>query len=483
MKFRHIIKNQVIGYALTRYVVSAVSFITSMVVAVRLGSYLLGIWGVFLLLRRYLQLINLGIPDSSTILLVQNKNDERIKIKIESNAVVILGVLSVLIIASGLYNYFIGIDYITKYGLRSEYLLLCVIAVFTLYDDLFCKIYRVEGKIGEITFYQSVIQLLSFIVVFIFTGKNLIYALILAYLIGTVISFAVFLCRGQIHLSFKIKLDVIKALVNKGLFLFAYNFLFYLIFISTRTLVSYYYDVRDFGYFTFAYTLSNAIILLIDAVAALLIPKLIDRFHTHDIVVIRDTIDKLRTNYMYTSYILMFLLLIFFTGLLFLLPEYYNTYNIVVLMSATVVLQTHSFSYTVYMMAHNKERLIALCSFVALIINLILNLFSILYLQIEYQYVIIGTWFSYMCFTYACIYYSRKNTGEKHGFISIMRECMPLDLAIPLIVLFVSGIFVYRWLLILSALLFFAFNYRRVVKIFRTLLMIINNPQIININK
>lgn len=483
MRFTRMLKNPIVGYALARYIVSAISFITSMIIAVRLGSYLLGIWGVFLLLRRYLQLINLGIPDSSTILLVQNKNNHEAIVKIESNAIAILIMISLFIFASGLYNYYIGIDYIIKYNLRGEYLALCLLAVFTLYGDLFCKIYRVEGRIGEITFYQSIIQILSFLVVFIYSGKELIDALICVYLIGTVASLVLFIARGQLHIRARINFKVIKTIINKGIFLFAYNLLFYLIFISTRILVSYYYEVREFGFFTFAYTLSNAIILLIDAVAALLIPKLIDRFHTDKKEIIEDTISKLRTNYMYASYVLMFVLLMGFTGLLFFLPDYFNTYDIVVLMSATIVLQSHSFPYTVYLMANNKERMIAYCSLAALIINVVLNMFCILNLHVTYQYVIIGTWISYMFFTYSCIYYSKKAMNVEISIKSILHDCLPLDLIIPLAVLFASGIMDIRWLLMVSVLLFVALNYRKIAEIAKTLLLIINRPQIINIKK
>lgn len=454
-----------------------------MIIAIRLGSYLLGIWGVFLLLRRYLQLINLGIPDSSTILLVHNKDNTELKMKIESNAIIIIGLLSFLILLSGIFNYIIGIEYISKYNLKSEYILLCFIAIFTLYDDLFCKIYRVEGRIGEITFYQSIIQLLSFAIVLFFSGLTLIHALIIVYLLGTLSALIVFLARRRKWIKPKIDVQIIKSLINKGFFLFAYNFVFYLIFISTRTLVSVYYSVRDFGYFTFAYTLSNAIILLIDAVAALLIPKLIDRYHSNVIAVIEDTIEKLKTNYTYASYSLMFILLIGVLGLLYLLPEFYNTVSIVILMSATVVLQAHSFPYTVYMMAHNKEKLIAMCSLLALIINLLLTLIAIIVLHVEYQFVIIGTWISYFCFTVLCIYFSKKNMGENCSLLTILYETMPCNLAIPIAILLVSGIVGNRLLLIISSILFFILNYKKVIANFKTLLLIINNPQIVNIKE
>ena len=131
---------------------------------------------------------------------------------------------------------------------------------------------------------------------------------------------------------------------------------------STRTAVSAYYELAEFGMFTFAYTLSNGVILLIDAIAALLIPKLIDRFNTDNTTVINDTIHLLKINYTYAAYGLAWVLIIAFTILLFFLKNYYDAFDIVIYMSLTVVLQTHSFPFSTLLMAKNKEKQVANCA-------------------------------------------------------------------------------------------------------------------------
>ena len=67
---------------------------------------------------------------------------------------------------------------------------------------------------------------------------------------------------------------IIKELLNKGYALFFYNTCFYFIMMSLRTIISSDYSPEEFGNFTFAYTLSNAIMLLVEALIFLVSPKM-----------------------------------------------------------------------------------------------------------------------------------------------------------------------------------------------------------------
>ena len=58
---KKIVTNKVVLYLVTRYMTYAVQFITSIWVAVKLGPFYLGIWGVILLLINYFKLINFPI--------------------------------------------------------------------------------------------------------------------------------------------------------------------------------------------------------------------------------------------------------------------------------------------------------------------------------------------------------------------------------------------------------------------------------------
>lgn len=70
-----ILSNKIVVYMLTRYVVYFVSFLSSLLIAGKLGPYYFGIWGFVLLLINYFHIIDFGIGNSMTVLLVQNKEN------------------------------------------------------------------------------------------------------------------------------------------------------------------------------------------------------------------------------------------------------------------------------------------------------------------------------------------------------------------------------------------------------------------------
>lgn len=481
--WKNLFHNQVLWYALSRYLISGISFLTSLIIAVKLGSYLLGIYGFFLLMRNYFKITNLGIPDSTTILMIQHKSKTAEIGNYERNAVVLTFFLSIAILLFGLAHYLFNFDFIAKYEMTWEFYLLCAIAVCTLFNDLFFKIYRVEGRTTELIFYQSIIQVLCFIASLVFEGRLLINVLISCYLVGNIASLLIFAFKGYLNLNGVVSLRYIKEIFNKGLFLFLFNFLFYLIFMTTRTAVSVYYEVEEFGLFTFAYTLSNGVILLIDAIAALLIPKLIDRFNTDNNDAINETIHLLKINYTYVAYGLAWVLLIAFAVLLLFLKSYNDAFDMVIYMSLTVVLQTHSFPFSTLLMAKNKERQVALSAAISLAVNIVLIGIIIFVMKLPYQYVIVATWISYFLYTYLCIYYCRKLLSEEVGFFSIMKEAFPIGLLLPVLGCIIIAIFKLRVLVFIPLILYVILNFKIFVTLYNSVILLIKNPKIIDIKK
>lgn len=477
-----ILKNQVVGYALSRYFISGLSFLTSLIVAVKLGAYYLGIWGFLLLLRRYFQIANLGVPDSVTVLLVQHKDRDEERAAYETNAIFLVFFLSIIIVLFGVVHYYYKIDFVNKYDVSWEFYVLCVIAVLTLFNDLFFKIYRVEGKVMELTFYQSIIQLFSFVVSLLFTGRMLIAALLFSYLVGSILSFVLFIVRGKIYFTFQFDWVYLSRVLHKGVYLFLFNFLFYFVLMYTRTAVSAFYKIEEFGFFTFSYTLANGIILLTDAIAALMIPKIIDKFNTKSIENIEDTIRSLWINYTNSSYVIMYLLIIVYTCLIYFIKGYYSVFDVVVYMSLTVVVQTHAFPYSTFLMARNKEKYLAFISFLTVIANVVVT-WGLIHLNVSYQYVILGTWLCYLFYTILCVYFVRKEIESHRNLLMIVRESFPLRLFLPVIVLLLITILDIRVLVVLPLLLFVLLNKDSMVVINNTLRKILVNPQIIDIRK
>ena len=476
-----IFRNQLILYTISRYFISGLSFLTSLIIAYKLGAYYLGVWGLFLLLRRYFQIGNLGIPDSVTVLLVHNKDDEEKKNAFISSSLLLLSIISFVIVSiSVIYNIF-GFSYLERYNISWEFNVLCCIAILTLYNDLFFKIFRVYGRVYELIFYQSIIQVLSFVVTFLFSGISLVRALLFSYLIGNIFSILLFYYRRPFSFKKNIDLRIAKRVINKGFYLFLYNFFFYLIFLITRTVISSNYKVEEFGFFTFAYTLSNGVILLIDAIAALIVPKILDKYNTVNIEEIKNVINLLWDNYIKPCYGLMYLLIIVFTLLICFMNNYYHTFDIVIYTCITVTIQAHSFPYTTLLISKNKEKILAFVSILIMLLNSLLVLILVYILHVRYQYVVLGSWISYCVFSLLCVYFAHRIIGEDIKMYKLFKESFPVKITIPLVFLLVIVYFELRYLICLPFLIYAYMNKQMIIVLMQSFKKIFFYPQIINI--
>lgn len=84
-----ILKNKVFVYLFTRYFTYGLQFVMSLIIAVRLGPYYLGIYGIIQLILNYINQINFGIPHSLNVLLVHNKQNLKKQNSLILNSIVL----------------------------------------------------------------------------------------------------------------------------------------------------------------------------------------------------------------------------------------------------------------------------------------------------------------------------------------------------------------------------------------------------------
>jgi O-antigen/teichoic acid export membrane protein len=480
-KVLQLTRNKIILYAISRYFILAISFITSLILAAKLGPYYYGIWGFILLILNYFQYFDFGVSDSCTILLVQNKNDISKVKDYEINSIIILSVLNVFILIVALINFIWGISFLDKYTIGSLFYFVCLISIVSNFNKLFFKIYRVKNRVFEFAFYQSINALLVLIVIFIGKEKKLIYFLVSAYTVGHLISLFLFIKGKGLYFGGKASIELCFTILKKGFFLFLYNFFFYLIVISTKGISSVYYTVEEFGFFTFAYTIANAIILLIDAFAVLIVPKVIDKFYSPNLNEIEKTFYDLKINYMYFSYFIMFIIVFVLPILLIIIPKYHSTFQMVSLLSLAVALSTNSFGFSMYLRAKNKENVLALTSFISLAFNVFITLFLVIIVKVSYPYVSISILSSYFLFTVLCVYFGRKDLYQKVSFVSIVKESFPLNLLVPVLITILITALDLRALAFLPLLVFLILNKNFIVKIYNTIIRVLNNSSIFDI--
>lgn len=466
---------------ITRYLIYFITFVSSLIIASKLGPYYMGIWGFILLIIRYFHIVDFGLGNSITVLLVKNKEDKEVQAEYEVTSLVIIGIISLVIILVSLFYYLFGIEIINKYNIGNLFYAVMAIAIMQYYNDYLLKVYRAKGKMFEFTFYQSIIQILVFISVFLARGRQLIVFLTASYLIGHILSLVFFVFGKGINIHGRASLEKGKEIISKGFYLFIYNFSFYMIIISTKSLIGAYYTVEEFGYFTFAYTLAYAAILLLTAFSSLITPKLIDKFNTDNVAQIDNTIRLLRINYIYLAHGLMYVAMLVFPIILLFMHQYSHTLQVINLTALATILYTNSFGYISFLMAKNREKVLARNSLLSLIINIALLFVLIFLIKVTYEYVVIGTLISYFVFSYITVYSGKKELKQSVGFTSIMKECFPLGIFIPFIGAVIVTLFDNAYLSFIPIALFLCINLKEMREIFTSFKRIVLKPEIIDI--
>lgn len=475
-----LIKNKVFLYLGTRYLTYFVQFVTSVLIAVKLGSYYWGVWSFILLMISYFQIFNLGIENASNILLVQNKDDVEKFSCIIKNSLVCLFLISLFIcLIAGMYWYF---DWsFSKYNIGHLFYYVCIIGVLIRFNHFFMTVYRVRNRLFEIAFYQSIIPILLFVSLFWETGEDLLHLFIYTYILGHILSLALFLKNKQILWGGCINTAIIKTIFSKGICLFVYNVCFYLIIISTKSVISVFYSVKEFGYFAFSYTLANAILLLLESFSFIVFPKIIKKFSDANGNLLYDAMEKIRVNYISLAHGLIYLAISIFPILLIFVPEYSSTLPTLNLVALSVLMYTNSFGYNSLLMARGEEKRLAKVSLICLCLNILLAFLLAFVLRVAYNIVVLSTLLSYFTYSFLCTFYGRKKINITVTFQSVLADCMPMNLLLPYISAIIIAFSEIDILFCIPLVIYICANRMNLSEIVKTIKQIITNPNIINV--
>ena len=435
MKYvRLLVQNKVVIYLASRYLTYFIQFVTSLIIAVELGPYYMGIWGFILLLIQYFQQLHFGIANSFNVLYVHHRDNESECNNYIFNSLILLCYLALLVVCFYLFYLFRGINGFEKYHANQYVLWVCIIAVLQYFVQFFINLFRVKNQLNRVAFCQSIVVFLNFVCIFIFEGEQLIASLVAGYVIGNVVCVILAFTSGSIPklAGITINISYQKEILKKGLFLFLYNSCFYFIIISIRTFISSNYAVEEFGLFTFSFSLAHAILLLLEALAFVIFPKVIGKLSSNDINEVKNVIYSLRTIYLTTAHLLIYFAMIIFPLIIGFMPKYEMARTSLNLIALSILMSSCSFGYLELMISRNKEREMALLSFLALILNFVIACVLVFILHVNYSFVIIATMITYCLFSITVLLQSQAIVGSK-SIVNLLMEWFPIRLAIPYI--------------------------------------------------
>lgn len=468
---RKIINNKLLVYILSRYLTYFIQFISSLLIANKLGPIYFGIWGFILLILNYFGLFNFGLSNSINVILVQNKQDKLLQSHYITNNIVLVAVLTSLISLICIIYCITGMDWFSTYKIKYEFILVCVIAILAHFNSNFFSIYRVYNDYFKIAFNQSIIPIILLIMVFFFDAGDLLYALISAYLIGNILSLIIYSKNIPFSLTRPFSLKLCLSILKKGWWLFLYNLCFYMILVSTRTLISNFYSIEDFGFFSFSFTLGDSVLLLFQAVSNIAFPKILAKLNHSDNI--KSTIALINDTYITIVYLSVLIVCLLFPIIILIFPKYNACTNCMALVAITMAVYTRSFPYSSYLMSNNFEKKMFAISAISLFLNIIVAIF-IIKMSVSYEYVILSTLISYYVFYVLCVNMCNGNQKE-HLKIIDWRFLIPILLSI------IISIIGMNLLHFFPIVLFILLNFKRIREAIHVIIKLFNNYKTLNI--
>lgn len=468
----------------SRYMTYALQFISTLLIAVRLGPSDFGVWSFVLLIVGIFNIVDFGISNSANVLLVHDKRNEQleqvhIKSTIVVNLVLALLVCSLFVIFSNL-----DIPLLKKYHAEDFYFHIMVIIILYYFNKSFATIYRVKNRLLEVALFQSTVPLLLFISV-IFIQSDLLDYLVGSYIVGYVFVFIVFLIGGKISIRGKMSLEDMVCLVKKGFWLFMYNSAFYLIMYLSSTQVSLRYTVEEFGKYNFSGTLANAVVLLVDAFSFIIFPKLIDRLSGDNYPQIKDTIRMIRLNYTTLVNTLIYAALPFFYIFCMILPKYEDTGPTLCFAALALVPYAAAFGINTFLIAQNREKKLSLISICCLVFNTLLVFVMTYIIKVDYYYVYLCIAVTNILYTLFCTRQLFAEIGERKTFKRVFAFAFPLGQILTYFVAIFSTIVAFLFkipiVLIVPVSLYAVSSLKKYKEIVNNTRLIIENPSIVDL--
>jgi len=462
------INKQVILFTIIRYVTFSIQFIKGILVAKLLGPYYFGIWGFIVLIQQYLSYTNLGVQYAINLeLAISDMEDQKAHSLLINSSLFISTIIFILLLFTGIILRALSISLFPAYH-TSEYILFILIVVgLTNFREIFSNIYRVYNRLIRISIAEILFALIPFSVIFFFREKYLIYALLISMIIALVLGNFLFVHRTPFELALEISIRNLKTLLKISIPLLIYNASFYLIMISSRTIVSFFYSVAMMGMYSLAYSITNATFLGLNALSWVFFPVILSRVKLGiDDSSVTNTIEKVTKLYG-TLVFCVVIIAILFSPIIFLYLDHYKPIECVLnIFFITQGVLTLNLAHISVALARKKQMRIVLYSLGSLLLMIITGI-GIGINQLHIKWLAFATFVATLLFVFSTtLFVSRKIILCS----DILRKTFSLRVLIPIALIIISNLFWDSYYIaILGAILFFILNKENIVYLIKYL--------------
>lgn len=478
--FKNLFKSNFTRFVLIKYITFLVQFINSIFIAKFLGPFIFGIYSFLTLVIQYFSYSGLGINYALNTLLALKKNREELSEKIWQNSLGIILLISICVLVIGFTLHHFEVSSFSKYSYRQYNWWIIVLTILNNFNLIFVNLFRVYGKLNEISFNEGIGPILILITLVYFNDNVEVIDIIYCLVLKNLFSLIIFIFRSPIpnHVRFNIRIS--KILVISGIKLLIYNLSYIFIMLSAKTLVSMHYTIEDLANYSFANTLSVNLLMIAGVFSFLFYPKMINKFGTEkNSENIIYHINKFNSFYLEGINALTFISVLSLPLINTFLGDYTKVSTLFIIIIIAQLLINSSLGYSTYLIASKKEiKLIQTGIFSILIIVSFGTIVSILNLKLEI--LTLGVLIAALFYLYHIVYTSAKLLNSKKSAFQLIYKSFGWNKIIPLIILISSTLFDHLiFLSFIPTFVYFLLNTKKLVLVIKNSIPIIFNNNLL----
>lgn len=350
--------NTVILFTICRYAVYGMVLVRGLLSAKFLGPQLLGIFGFLCLLLQYLAYSGLGLQFAVNVKLATDPDaDHSSSI---SAALTFTALIAALLIIAGVLVQELGLPLFAKYSFANYATVVGFIAGATLLQQVYTNIYRVHGRLAKVAGTELFSALILLMAVFLFRSDALLMAMLAGMALSAAFALVLFTFRAPFKITLSLNSSWIKSLLSLGWPLLLYNASFYLIPMVAQTAISIHYPVVAMGYYTFATSVANAILLGYNSISWIVFPNILTKTRSElsDAEVLRTT-DRVNILFGTGVFLTVFAGLVLLPALFAVLPRYSPSQGTLMILLLSQGLLESCFGYNCLAIARKRQMSVA----------------------------------------------------------------------------------------------------------------------------
>lgn len=396
---KKILTNKIFLFLINRYFVFFIQFINFSIISIKLGVFNFGIWSFILLFLQYSNYSTLGTEYSLNILLSTKQRSKVFSSIIFSNGILILSAISILLIVLCIPIVYFDLEIFSKYLFISYLIPTVLIAIFWNFNNYYSNIYRVYGKLFEIAFFQTSIQVLLIPAILLFKSEQLLISLLYITAFAHIISLILFIYNSPLNFKYRFHKKISKIIIKRGLFLLFYNVSAYLMLLSSKTIVSIFYSVEEMGKFSFANSISQTAVMGFSIISFILFPKLIEKLNAKE-KNSEAIFERAKTNYFYAAYFSILLVILVLPLFLHFFDQYKDSYKAIVYLLLAQIIAAISFAHAILLISNKNELQLGIIAIASVLVNILIGLAIKFIFHLNYEYIALGNIITAIIYTF-----------------------------------------------------------------------------------